>query len=173
MLGFQGLKEMINAHPLFTHFPLALLPASALFYLLGALFKKNGLSEAGRWTLWFGTLAAALAVWTGFRAAGTVEHNEEVHAIMTLHQNLSYVVLGLGALLSGWVLAVRRAAPQKGGGIFLALLIMLAFALAQQADLGGRMVFAYGTGVGRKSMAPKHVHNPNVHHSHEETELVH
>lgn len=168
LLGLKGLNELINVHPVFVHFPIALLLASVLFYLLGTLMKKSGLYEAGRWTLWLGTLTAGLAVWTGLRAAGTVEHNEEVHAIMMLHQNLGYAVLVLGVILSGWVLIAKQAAPQKGKAVFLGILALLAIFLVQQTDLGGRMVFSYGTGVGRKSMVPKHDHDPHTHDTHDE-----
>ena len=168
LLGFQGLREMINIHPLFAHFPIALLLASAVFYFLGAVAKKDNLYETGRWTLWLGTLSAGLAVWTGLKAENTVQHNEEVHQIMMFHQNLGYVVLALGVILSGWLLMAKKTVPQKGKVVFFGGLVLLSIFLLQQAELGGRMVYAYGTGVGRKSMVPRHDHDPRVHDAHDE-----
>ena len=150
LLGLRGLGQLINVHPLFAHFPVVLFLAAALFYFLGILMKKSGLNEAGRWSLWLGTVLAALAVWTGLKAEGTVEHDREVHRIMELHETVGYAVLALGAILSGWLLVVKQAVPAKGRVLFFAALVLLAVLVIQQAYLGGRMVFLHGTGVGRQ-----------------------
>src|SRR3989338_6946161 len=84
--GLQGIQEMINAHPLFVHFPIALLIACLFFYITGIIFKKENLLIAGKWSLYLGTLSAALAVWTGLRAAGTVQHGGDTHQILMAHQ---------------------------------------------------------------------------------------
>ena len=62
--GLDGVKELVNLHPLFTHFPVALLLSSLGFYLLGLVFKKEHFLKTGQWTLYFGTLGAAAAVGT-------------------------------------------------------------------------------------------------------------
>ncbi|MDQ6626107.1 MAG: hypothetical protein M3Y69_08215, partial [Verrucomicrobiota bacterium] len=33
--GFDGVTKMMNVHPIFVHFPIALLPALLVFYCLG------------------------------------------------------------------------------------------------------------------------------------------
>ena len=162
LLGLGGLKEMISVHPLFAHFPVALLLASAFLYFLGVLTKKSALQDAGRWTLWLGTATAALAVWTGLGAENSVPHDEAVHRIMELHENLGFAILVVGAILSGWVLAAKKPLPEKGKILFLAALAALSALIVQQADLGGRMVYAHGTGVGLKSMLQESGHS----HSH-------
>ena len=151
LLGFDGVRGMINPHPLFVHLPMALFLASTLFYLLGALTKKNSLLEAGRWTLFLGTLSAVPAVWSGLGAEDTVEHGAQVHRIIELHENIAFALLGSGALLSVWLIAVKKTLPEKGRGIFLAALVLLAVLTLQQADLGGRMVYLHGTGVRQES----------------------
>ena len=154
-LGLAGLREMINAHPLFVHFPVALLTLSAIFYLFGAATKKEGLIEAGRWTLYAGTLFAALSVWTGLRAEHTVELDAEGHEIVELHEKLGFVILAASVGLSAWTMAAKAALPSKARAVFLAACALLVLILAQQADLGGRLVFLKGAGVGRKSMVSK------------------
>lgn len=164
-LGFEGALEMISIHPLFTHFPIAFLTGSGVFYLFGALFKKTSLLEAGKWSLWTGVLSAALAAWTGLRAAQAIPHDEDAHQIMILHQNLAYVILFLSAGLTAWTLAAKNALPQKGRAFFIMLGLVLAAVVAQQADLGGRMVFLKGAGVGKKSMlsGSGHAHTHGSH----------
>jgi len=164
--GFQGAMEMLNVHPIFVHFPVALLSTSFLVYLLGVIFRKEELLAAGKWMLYFGTLAAALAVWTGLKAEETVPHAGEVHEILEAHENLGYVVLGLSVFLSLWTLVARTSLPKKGRIIFFAIFAVLALVISQTGDFGGRMVYLNGVGMGRKSMlgetAP-HVHEEPAH----------
>ena len=152
MWGLQSLKELINVHPVFVHFPIALLLTSFACYLLGSVTRNQNLLAAGKWTLYFGTLGAALAVWTGWQAARSVSHGGETHDLMILHQYFGFAVLGLGLLLSGWVFFSKALVPAKGRFLFLAGLAVLGLVLIQGADLGARMVFFHGIGLGRKRM---------------------
>lgn len=165
-LGLDGTKEMLNWHPLFVHFPIALLLGSLAFYLLGRIFKNEGLLAAGKWSLFLGTLIAAVTVWTGLQAAGTVEHGGAVHPIMMMHQYFGIGVLILSILLSGWVLISKSNIPQKGQAIFLSFFVLLAFVLMQGADLGGRMVYLNGVGVGKKSIIEKAQEHQGEEHEH-------
>ena len=164
-LGLQGLKEMISVHPLFVHFPIALLCMSAIFYWLGAVLKNEGLIESGRWTLYGGVLFGVISVITGLKAANTIPHDDETHEIMELHQNMGYVIVFLSVALGAWTLAVKSALPQKGRTLFLIACLILAALVTQQADLGGRMVFLKGAGVGKKSMLREsgHSHSHGTH----------
>jgi len=150
--GLAGARELINLHPLFVHFPVALLLAATGCYLLGAALKKNELLLTGKWVLYFGTLSAIPTVWTGLEAAKTARHMEGMHGIMMAHQYLGVTVLALSLGLSLWVFLSKASIPVKGKGLFLALLILMSGLLIQGADLGGRMVFLNGVGVGEKSM---------------------
>lgn len=162
-LGFESLREMINVHPLFVHFPIGLLVMSSFFYWAGVFAKNEGLIQAGRWTLYGGAIFGILSVVTGLQAANTVPHDDEVHRIMLLHQNLAYVILGLSIVLSAWTLAVKSAIPARGKWIFLIVSLTLTAVLTQQADLGGRMVYLKGVGVGKKSTLEKAVNVPVAH----------
>jgi len=164
-LGLESLKEIISVHPLFVHFPIGLLVMSTLFYWLGVLVKNEGLVQAGRWTLYGGAVFSIISVVTGLQAANTVPHDDEVHRIMLLHQNLGYAVLGLSVVLSAWTLAAKSAIPTKGKWAFLVISLVLITILTQQADLGARMVFLKGVGVGKKSMLEQAA-NVQVTHDH-------
>ena len=150
--GLKGASEITNIHPLFVHFPIALLLASVAFYLLGIVLKKEQPLVAGKWALISGAIAAGFTVWTGLQAAGAVPHGGGTHSIMIIHQYFGYGILGLSALLSLWVLISKSNLPQKGRELFLILIAVLAGLVIQGADLGGRMVFQHGVGVGEKSM---------------------
>lgn len=170
--GLKGLEEVINIHPLFVHFPIALFLSAVAFYTIGSLLKKEELLIAGKWVLYLGTLAAAVTVWTGLRAAETVSHGEGTHTLMMIHQYIGITVLSLGVLLSLWLFFSKGNIPTKGRSLFLILLFLLGILLVQGADLGGRMVFLNGVGVGRKSMlreaeAPSHHHDQAHEHSSE------
>ncbi len=162
-LGLESLREIINVHPLFVHFPIGLLVMSSLFYWAGVLAKNEGLIQAGRWTLYGGAVFGIISVVTGLQAANTVPHDDEVHRIMLLHQNLGYVILGLSVALSAWTLAVKSAIPARGKWIFLIASLTLTAVLTQQADLGGRMVYLKGVGVGKKSTLEKAANVPTAH----------
>ena len=140
-------------------FPIAFLLGSLAFYLLGAAFKNEGLLTAGKWTLYFGTLAAAVTVWTGLEAAKTAPHGGGTHEIMMMHQMIGYTVLTLSVLLSAWVLFSRSLIPSKGKLIFLLGLTILGGVIMQGADLGGRMVFLHGVGVGQKGEVEETAHS--------------
>ena len=100
--GLKGLEQAMNIHPLFVHFPIALLLSSFAFYLLGTLLKQDQFLITGKWILYLGTIAAGVTVWTGVEAAKTVSHGAATHEILTVHENLGFVVLGLSAILSVW-----------------------------------------------------------------------
>lgn len=152
--GLEGVKELVNLHPLFTHFPIAFLLASFAFYLLGIIFKKDHFLKTGQWTLYFGTLGAGAAVWTGLQAANTVAHDDTTHAMMMAHQYLGIAVLVLGVFLSTWLLISKSSFP-KPKPIFVGGLFLIAGLLLQQVDFGGRLVFFHGVGMGRKSFVQK------------------
>jgi len=152
--GLEGVKELVNLHPLFTHFPIALLLSSLGFYLVGLVFKKEHFLKTGQWTLYCGTVGAALAVWTGLQAANTVSHDDTTHAMMMAHQYLGVTVLVLGVLLSLWLLISRSSIP-KLKPLFVGGLFLIAVLLLQQVDFGGRLVFFHGVGMGRKSFVLK------------------
>ena len=166
--GLNGVGELINAHPLFVHFPIALLLTSPAFYFLGAVLKKEQPFIAGKWALVTGTIAAGFAVWTGLEAAKTVPHEGGVHELMTVHQYFGYGIFGLSVVLSLWVLITKFNLPEKGRILFLVLMVMLGAIVTQGADLGGRMAFQHGVGVGKKSMMQETASHKHGAYSHDE-----
>ncbi len=155
--GLTGMTDLQNPHPIVVHFPIALLTFSILFYVLGTVLKKENFFFAGRWLLYFGTASAAVAVWTGLKAANSVWHDEEAHLIMMPHQYLGIGILILSFIFSLWLLVSKSNIPSKGRFIFLIGMILLGAIIAQQADFGGRLVYLKGVGVGKKKIAIQNV----------------
>ena len=154
---------MQNFHPLFVHFPIALLMAAWVLTLLGILARREGLHRAAMWNLVLGAIGAAIAAWTGLQGSATAKpHNFEIHALMELHEHLGLSVAWGTAALILWRALRRRAWPahraeQVGQTAFLTLLISL---MLYGASLGGRMVYEHGVGINPGVMQSMHVDGP-------------
>lgn len=170
--GLKGAAEVMNLHPLFVHFPIALFLSAVFFYAVGLLIRNDGFLAAGKWALVLGAISAAFTVWQGLLAEATVPHAEAVHETLVVHKHLGYLILGLSLFLSAWVLLSRVLIPAKGRWFFLGALICLSLLVIQTGDLGGRMVFLHGTGVGAKSR-PEGSAEPREAHDHDRHEHRH
>ncbi len=146
LLGFGGLTQINNLHPVFVHFPVAILPVSSLFYAIGLARSSTLAFFAGRACLGLAAAGAAVAVYTGLRAEHAIVHNDAIHRIMEMHEILGFGVLGSSLGLLGWS-AVKRDHRPPVPGLFVAILGCAALLVLQTADLGGRMVFVEGAGV--------------------------
>ncbi len=157
-----GVAAMKNVHPLFVHFPIALLNAFFPMELLGFLLRKEGMRNAASWMLYLGTLGAAAAVIAGLQAASTASHNEVVHAIMERHEGFGITVLVLSGLLSAWRLIVRGRFPVKAQLAHLAVAFITVAIMTFGADLGGMMVYKYGVGGSAVVQPEGHAHGGSM-----------
>ena len=149
---FPGIANIENIHPLFVHFPIALLSCFFVLDALGWFLKKTAWREAASYFLYIGAVSAIATVLAGFHAAYTLAHGPVVHEIMENHEHLGVTVLTLAIGLSVWRL--RSGLNTSGGFLFAAGLMCLLMAFG--ADLGGLMVYGYGTAV----RAPIDCHAP-------------
>jgi uncharacterized membrane protein len=163
-----GIAGMDNIHPLLVHFPIALFTIFFAFDLLGALAKKKNWRNVASFFLYFGTVGAAFTVVAGFIAAGSVEHGEEVHAIMERHEHFGISVLTLSVLLSAWRLISGGVLRGSANSIFLLLTALLCVLTGMGADLGGLMVYHYGVAV-KAAAAPEdgYMHKHDHDHDHQ------
>lgn len=137
---------MQNAHPYLVHFPVAFLAAAFLAEGL-AWARPRPLADAlARWFLYLGTLAAAVAVVSGWLGSQTVAEVPAAHDALDAHQRLGYLVLGTSAVLAFW----RAGTAPRGGPaprwLFLLGLAGLLGLTASTAQLGGSLVYDYGVG---------------------------
>jgi len=143
-----------NFHPLFTHFPIALLLTSVAATFAGALLKRPNAPALARALLYLGTVAAAVTVVTGFLAAQSVAPVAGTQHTIEEHQNYAYVLLGVAAALSAWTfVSWRRAqAAPRPAGLWLIAQLALALLVALTANEGGELVHEHG--VGTRMTAP-------------------
>lgn len=146
LFGFGAVRELFNIHPMFVHFPVALLPAAFLLYALGIGLKKPQLNAAGRACLYLGTAGAVAALTTGLLAEESFPHNEVIHHLMGTHESLAWIVLAASGVLSAWSFFQTEHGP-KAAWLFLALLGLANLAAMQAADIGARMVYLEGAAV--------------------------
>ena len=148
MALFDGLREVPNLHMIVVHFPIALLPVSLFCDALARLTGSRDLHVAARWTLWLGTIAAGVAVWSGIAGSDDVHPyvTDTAEELMTRHMNLQLGTLGAAVGLSLWRLAASPF-PQRGSTIYLLIAAAMVVNMLVASDLGGQMVFLHGVAV--------------------------
>lgn len=142
-----GLGSMPNLHPLFVHFPIALLGAFLFAQLLAFLFNREGSKIAADWLLYLGTLGTVAAAIAGLFASQTVAHENIVHSIMMEHRNMGLNAAALALLLSLLRLFSGRVLTRFGHISHLLLGGWIFFYIIRGADLGGMMVYQHGVGI--------------------------
>lgn len=142
-----GISSMDNIHPLLVHFPIAFLSAFFALDLVGTLAKKAQWRSVASWFLYFGTVATVFAVISGFMAADSVAHGENVHDLMERLEQIGMSVLFLAIVLSIWRMKSGGLIRGAANSFFLILSALLCVLLIVSADLGGLLVYKYGVGV--------------------------
>lgn len=153
-------------HAALNDFPAALLLASVLFDLLGAVNKRESLKAAGFWTLIAGVIGTAAAVLAGNMAEDVVEHDDAAHAIMETHQTLGIIVLVLFALLALWRIVRRGVLSEKEQTIALTAGVIGVAILVYTAKLGGALVFDHALGIPSATMETIETERGAGHHQH-------
>lgn len=165
---------MQNIHPLFIHFPIALLSVGLLFDIVGSAFKNDSLRNSGWWCQVSGIVAIIGATITGLLAESTVGHGDASHSIMETHKILELIAVGIFALLFIWRSIRKTHLPQT-----LPLLIVY-FVVGASAvsimffgsHLGGRLVYEFGVG-GSAVQQPEDVEHQHNHGEVTEDEAEH
>ncbi|CAA9892765.1 putative membrane protein [Candidatus Methylobacter favarea] len=146
-LILPGMAGMDNLHPLLVHFTIAFIWAFFVLDLIATLAKKPQWRSVASWFLYMGTVATVFTVISGFMAADSVAHGQNVHDLMERLEQLGIVVLALAIVLSIW--RMKSGSLIRGGanGFFLVLSALLCLLIMVSSDLGGTLVYKYGIGV--------------------------
>ncbi len=151
---------MQNIHPLFVHFPIALLSAALLFELIAMAFKKPASQTAGWWTFVLGVIAMVVTAITGLIAERSVGHTDDAHELILQHRNLEIAAGALFVLLFIWRISLKGELPGSTvlrsiyGGVF----VLAMAAILTGAHVGGRLVYEFGVGTSQ-SPGSSHEHD--------------
>ncbi|MBM2839671.1 MAG: hypothetical protein HW412_199, partial [Bacteroidetes bacterium] len=108
---------MPNIHPLFTHFPIALLSVSLAFDVIGVLRNNEQLERMGWWLQLLGTIGLAATVTSGLIAKAGVSIPEVGQTTFDAHQQIAFLVAALSTVLILWRIACRTRLPLKMRGL--------------------------------------------------------
>ena len=137
---------MESFHPIFVHFPIALLLTALFIETLALIFRRVSWHMISLWTCSLGALGAAAAVLTGRQAAVAAKHSYEIGEIMELHEHLGYVILALVSLVTIWRLVRKDSLSIRTRWVVWSVLAVACGTMVFSANLGGRMVYEFGVG---------------------------
>ncbi len=164
-----GFENLLNVHPLFVHFPIAMTMLALLFEVLYLSLKKDQFRNTATALIYLSMLAAVAAVVTGYIAADTIGHESPGHDMVHTHRDFMVwftgviVVLALMQAILTYVKSLNAEAlwwSRLGRPV---LLTVAAVILILGADRGGRLVFQYGIGVEMEAPSAELNHDHSTH----------
>ena len=141
-----GLREALNFHPVFVHFPIVLWLAALLFQLLAVRRASDELQRTAARLLYLGTLAAFVTVLSGLAAQNSVPPGD-AQRIVGIHETLMLTATSLAAGLCLFAFFSRKNFTAKLRRVMLLGLFILGVLLTIGADRGAQLVYGYGSAV--------------------------
>jgi uncharacterized membrane protein len=148
-----GFENLLNIHPLFVHFPIALTLSALLFEGLHAVTKSDQLRYLSTLLIYLSAVTAVATLVTGYIAAGTIGHDSPGHDMVHTHRDIMVLFTGIIVLLALLQAISASVKSLRGKGLwwtrlgYPVLLLISSLILVLGADQGGRLVFQYGIGV--------------------------
>lgn len=141
LLPFSPPDSWQDVHPILVNFTAALIPASIASDLLGKALRRQSLSNAAWWMLFYAALITPLTALTGWLWKNSLDTAAAPpDDIIFLHQWIGSSLAAAFIILAIWRgrLHLRGEAPSIA--YFLLAIIVLVL-LIYQGSLGGMMVF--------------------------------
>jgi uncharacterized membrane protein len=149
-----GLRAILNIHPLFVHFPIALWLAALLFEALAILRGSHEWHRTAARILYLGTVAALITILTGLNAEKSIPPGPAMQ-IVGIHETLMMVTTSVAIGLSLFALACRKNFTASFRKFLLAGLVVVAILLTLGADRGAQLVYQYGSAVDWSTAQPQ------------------
>lgn len=174
MPGIAGLE---NLHPLFVHFPIALLSSFFIIDTVAMIANQAAWRKLASSFLYLGAFFSILTVAAGLIAADSVPHGDEVHDIMEHHEHLGISVLLLSMVLSLWRFMAHAVFEGTAKVLHSLSSVIMMLLLALTADLGGFMVYGHGVAVRpmmerQQAAAERHRHDDGDTAHHDEHDVA-
>jgi uncharacterized membrane protein len=141
-----GLKDALNYHPIFVHFPIVLWLAALFFQVLALWRGSDELQRTAARMLYLGTLAAIVTVLTGLAAENSVPPGDAMRAV-GIHETLMLISTSLALALCMFAFFTRKNFTPQLRKLMLLGLAVLAVLLTIGADRGAQLVYGYGSAV--------------------------
>ncbi len=138
----ENMINKLHAHPVSVHVPNGVLPMVVLFLILGFLFKKESLVDAGFYGLVYVTISMPVVIYTGF-VEWRINFNKTLNKYFLAKICSGFIVFLVGLVLVVWKVVSPDVSKitSTNFDVFLVLhVIMLVFALGA-GFLGGKLVF--------------------------------
>jgi uncharacterized membrane protein len=144
---FPGLHAMLNYHPLFVHFPIALWLAALLYETLSLWRARDDWHRTAIRLLYLGTLGAFAAAASGWVAESSVPKAGAVRDVFEFHETVMLITTSVALALCILCFAKRGSFTSGLRRIFLVGLVALAILTTIGADRGAQLVYQYATSV--------------------------
>jgi uncharacterized membrane protein len=141
-----GLKEALNFHPIFVHFPIVLWLAALLFELLAVGRASDEMQRSASRLLYLGTLAAIVTILSGLAAENSVPPGD-AQRVLGIHEAIMLTTTSLAVALCIFAFFVRKNFTTQLRKIMLLGLFILGVLLVIGTDRGAQLVYGYGTAV--------------------------
>lgn len=156
-----GLQNLQNVHPLFVHFPVALILVALFSEAVWWLTGKDHFRRFAIYLLCLSALSAVAAVITGYIASNSLGHDTPGHDFVHEHRDVMLWMSGLLVVTTVVMLFVRSFREGKWRRLLIVPLLVIAGLLVYGADKGGRLVFEYGIGI--KAVSEKAIQETTSH----------
>jgi len=138
---------MPNIHPIFVHFPFALLTLGLITDSWASMRGSDQIWKCGWWLQATGTIGLLIAVVTGILAGQSEVIPEAAREVFDVHQQAAFISAATFSALALWRLGARGIIAGKRRILFLSLYAAGVGTILFTGWYGGRLVFEYGVGV--------------------------
>jgi uncharacterized membrane protein len=149
---------MQNLHPLFTHFPIALLGIVPFIDFLGILRDNPAYHKAAGLTLFAGMIGTVGAVISGLRAESTLPLPPDVIGIVVTHRfwGLTLLAFAISTLLLRPKPSIKR---RRRVTMLIGETVLLWSTIVFTGHYGGRLVYEFGVGTEQVSTDIRSISN--------------